>query len=186
MESEALPRVLWIVLAACASLAAIVQTARLTWTQLVRSWTARTRARRATAGELLAETLVARAGYEVVGRQVAGGWTVHADGEPMDVALRADLLVSRGGRIYVAEVKTGRVAPRLDCAATRRQLLEYRVAFGVDGVLLVDAEAKRVVSVELGSLDAASDRAQSRARSTWLPVFAVGVAVGAVLVVVAR
>ena len=33
----------------------------------------------------------------------------------------------------VAEVKTGRLAPRIDTPATRRQLLEYRLAFDVDG-----------------------------------------------------
>lgn len=167
-------------------MAALVQTARLTWGQLTRTWKARSRARRATAGEVRAETLVMRAGYEVLARQVPGRWTVHADGEPMEVALRADLLVSRAGRRYVAEVKTGRVAPRLDCAATRRQLLEYRVAFGVDGVLLVDAESDRVVVVELGSLDAAVDEARSRAMSCWFPVFAFGVAAGALLVLFAK
>jgi hypothetical protein len=124
---------------------------------------------------------VRRAGYQILGRQVEGGWTVHADGEPLDVDLRADLIVSRKGRRYVAEVKTGRVAPSLDCAATRRQLLEYRVAFGVDGVLLVDAEEKRVIKVELGSLDVAADQARANATSSWLPVFAVGMFVGALL-----
>jgi len=117
---------------------------------------------------------------------VPGQWTVHADGEPMEVSLRADLLVTRNGRRYVAEVKTGRAAPRLDCAATRRQLLEYRIAFGVDGVLLVDAESDRVIVVELGSLDAAADEARSRAMSIWFPVFAIGVAAGALLVFVAK
>jgi hypothetical protein len=163
-----------------------VQTVRLTWTQLYRSWTARARARRATAGEALAETLVRNAGYQVLGRQVEGGWTVHANGEPLDVDLRADLLVSRKGRRYVAEVKTGRIAPKLDCAATRRQLLEYRVAFGVDGVLLVDAEAKKVMVVELGSLDVAADEARARSNANWLPVFAVGMFVGALLMFIGR
>jgi len=186
VQAETAQSGLWIALAACASLAALVQTARLTWGQLTRTWKARSRARRATAGEVRAETLVMRAGYEVLARQVPGRWTVHADGEPMEVALRADLLVSRAGRRYVAEVKTGRVAPRLDCAATRRQLLEYRVAFGVDGVLLVDAESDRVVVVELGSLDAAVDEARSRAMSCWFPVFAFGVAAGALLVLFAK
>ncbi len=186
MQADIARSGLWIALAAFASVAALVQTARLTWGQLARSWKARARTRRATAGEVRAEAIVARAGYEVLARQVPGRWTVHADGEPMEVALRADLLVSRNGRRYVAEVKTGRVAPKLDCAATRRQLLEYRVAFGVDGVLLVDAESNRVVVVELGSLDAAVDDARSRAIACWFPVFAFGVAAGALLVLFAR
>jgi hypothetical protein len=48
----------------------------------------------------------------------------------------------------VAEVKTGEVAPRLSTAATRRQLLEYRVAFDVDGVLLVCPERGTIQRVD--------------------------------------
>jgi hypothetical protein len=48
----------------------------------------------------------------------------------------------------VAEVKTGQDAPEIAAPATRRQLLEYRCAFGVDGVLLVDAEARKVHAVD--------------------------------------
>jgi hypothetical protein len=55
--------------------------------------------------------------------------------------------VTRGGRRFVAEVKTGAQAPSLATAATRRQLLEYRQVFAVDGVLLVDVEAGRVAEV---------------------------------------
>jgi hypothetical protein len=44
-------------------------------------------------------------------------------------------------------VKTGRQAPRLGHADTRRQMLEYQLAFEVPGVLLVDAESGRVREV---------------------------------------
>ena len=71
------------------------------------------------------------------------------DGEATRIELRADYVVTRQGRRYVAEVKTGRVAPRIETASTRRQLLEYRHAFDVDGVLLVDADARRIHLVEL-------------------------------------
>jgi hypothetical protein len=67
----------------------------------------------------------------------------------------------------VAEVKTGRWAPRLETAATRRQLLEYRFAFDVDGVLLVDADADRVSSIEFGGATAAR-RGQSVVSLGWL------------------
>ncbi len=91
--------------------------------------------------------LLRELGYTIVGRQVAVSYGVQIDGEPVSVGLRADYLVAHGPRRYVAEVKTGRLAPRIDTPATRRQLLEYRVAFDVDGVLLVDAESRRVRSV---------------------------------------
>ncbi len=36
--------------------------------------------------------------------------------------------------------------------ATRRQLLEYAYTYGLDGVLLVDMEAERIVRVEFPRL----------------------------------
>jgi hypothetical protein len=108
------------------------------------------RSARAVAGESEAVELLAHEGYDVVAQQVEGSWTVRADGEPLTFGLRADYLVAQGGRRYIAEVKTGRLAPRLSHAPTRRQLLEYRAAFDVDGVVLVDADARTVTHVELG------------------------------------
>jgi hypothetical protein len=138
-------------------LVAIVQTARIVLGRALRGARLRRQGARARAGEASAEALVGALGYAVLGRQVASEWGVcvaDAHGTPGEarrearVRLRADLVVERGGRRYVAEVKTGRAAPRIDSAATRRQLLEYRVAFDVDGVLLVDAEARAVHEIE--------------------------------------
>lgn len=50
---------------------------------------------------------------------------------------------------FIAEVKTGRIAPSLAYGATRRQLLEYAAAFDVDGVLLVDADRGTITHVEV-------------------------------------
>jgi hypothetical protein len=97
--------------------------------------------------ERQAARLLEEHGYVVLGSQVETSYTLLVDGEATEIKLRADYLVSRAGRQFVAEVKSGTVAPRLDTAATRRQLLEYRVAFQVDGVLLVDGESRRVHEV---------------------------------------
>jgi hypothetical protein len=169
-----------IAFAALASFVALVQTVRIWWAGFTRHWTIRARARRAVEGELRAEPLLGRAGYEVVARQARRSWTVYADGVPLEIGLRADLLVVRGGRSYVAEVKTGKVAPRLDHAATRRQLLEYRIAFGVDGVLLVDPDAEKVTVVELGTEPTRSEYgvATSATSAAWISVFLVGAAIG--------
>ncbi len=102
-----------------------------------RAWA---RARQADRGEERAEVLLRRLGYRIADRQVEHSWSILADGEPHIVELRADLLVTRAGRRLIAEVKTGQVAPRLENASTRRQLLEYALAYPVDGVLLVDME----------------------------------------------
>jgi hypothetical protein len=109
---------------------------------------ARDRSRRAVAGEAEATALLAAAGYRIDATQICTEWTILQDGEPVTVELRCDALVSRDGRRLVAEVKTGARAPSLATAATRRQLLEYAVAYAADGVLLVDPEAGAVHEVD--------------------------------------
>ena len=64
------------------------------------------------------------------------------------VELRADLLVERDGMRFIAEVKTGERAPDPSFPPTRRQLLEYRLAFDPYGVLLVDVEAGEIFEVD--------------------------------------
>ena len=98
-------------------------------------------------GETAAERLLERHGYQILERQVQGEWTFHVDGEAVEARVRADLLVRRRGRVYVAEVKTGERAPDPTNPATRRQLLEYRYAFDPDGLLLVDMSSRRVREV---------------------------------------
>lgn len=102
---------------------------------------------RAGDGERAAVRYLQDAGFTILGTQVAGAYTLEVDGEAVTVAVRADVLVERDGRRWVVEVKSGRFAPRVDHAATRRQLLEYRLAFDVDGVLLFDAEAMALRAV---------------------------------------
>ena len=143
-----LPRESWIVLAATGGGLALVQTARLWWRVASVRWRLQEQSARATAGEALAEKLLAKAGYRVEARQATQRWSVAVDGAAQPVTLRADFVVTRGGRRYVAEVKTGSDAPDVAAPATRRQLLEYRCAFGVDGVLLVDAESRRVHAID--------------------------------------
>ncbi len=119
-------------------------------------WRAATRVGRANrargliarAGEAAAEPLLERAGYTVRERQVTAWWSLRVNGEPVEVWCRADLIVERRGRRFVAEVKTGERAPDPTRAATRRQLLEYHHAFEADGVLLVDVAARRIITVE--------------------------------------
>ncbi|HEY2747613.1 MAG TPA: hypothetical protein VGL86_23490 [Polyangia bacterium] len=155
-----LPRESWIVMAAAGGGVALVQTMRLWWSGTSRRWRLAAQSARATAGEALAEKLLTKAGYRIEARQATQRWSVGVDGEAAEVTLRADFVVARGGKRWVAEVKTGDDAPDVAAPATRRQLLEYRCAFGVDGVLLVDAEARRVHVIDF-ALPAAPTRAAS-------------------------
>ncbi len=133
-------------------------------------------------GEARAEALLRRRGFDVVGRQVGARYHLGVDGDPLAVDLRADYVVAAGGRRYVAEVKTGTLAPRLSTATTRRQLLEYRVAFDVDGVLLVDAEEDRVQLVEF-PLAGQGPGGDGAGRILWLVV---GIAAGVLATLAAR
>jgi len=112
------------------------------------SWRARRRAARAGAGEDRAAGMLEAAGFRIIARQARVAWVPLVDGEPFETELRADYLVEARGELLVAEVKTGSEAPSLATAATRRQLLEYRVAFEADGVLLVCPEAGAIHRVE--------------------------------------
>jgi hypothetical protein len=139
-----------VLLAAIASVLACI--AVLALVAMLRRWRASRRARRraarAGAGERDAVALLEAGGYRIVVAQARRTWAPIVDGEPHAIVLRADYLVERDGERLVAEVKTGEVAPSLDAAATRRQLLEYRVAFAADAVLLVCPERGEIHRIE--------------------------------------
>ncbi len=141
----------WTLVAALA--AAIVILALLLWIRGGREGRrSRARQRRAERGEVRAEKLLRRKGYKIEDRQVPVHWAMEVDGEEIEVEARADLLVRRRRRRYVAEVKTGGRAPDPTYPRTRRQLLEYALAYDVDGVLLVDVEEGEVYEVDFPGL----------------------------------
>lgn len=108
---------------------------------------ARRRQTRAIKAEHAAGKLLMSLGYRIVDEQVQASLQIDVNGAPMDVDVRADYLVYRDGLHYIAEVKSGDLAPSLQHANTRRQLLEYSLAYAVDGTLLVDMEAQAVHAV---------------------------------------
>jgi hypothetical protein len=130
----------WLAVVAIIGAIAAVQTLRLTLLRGAPSRRARARSRRAVAGESQAERLLEKAGFRIAARQPRSQVRVWVDREPLDVEVRGDLLVQKGRRFYLAEVKTGTRAPCITHGPTRRQLLEYSHAFDVDGLLLVDAD----------------------------------------------
>lgn len=109
------------------------------------------RVHRAGDGERIARGFLEDAGFAIEGAQVAADYDLEVDDTKITISVRADFLVRRGGRRYVVEVKSGAVAPRLQTPGTRRQLLEYQVAFAVDGLLLFDAEAQELHAVTFPS-----------------------------------
>ncbi len=111
-----------------------------------------------------------RRGYRVIERHPALAIEWSLDGEPQPLELAPDLLVSRGGRRYLVEVKTGGAA-RPEKQETRRQLLEYAAYAPVHGVLLYDADRDRLRAVDFPI--------ERGGRGGWLPALLVGAALGA-------
>ncbi len=141
-------RALW-ALALGLGLLTVVQTARLFVARGRPRWRIAKHRQSGARGEVRAKKLLEEHGYTITAEQVTGRYELRVDGEPHPVLLRADFLVERSGRSYIAEVKSGADSARVGNSATRRQLLEYRLAFPVDGILLVDAFAGRIVEIEL-------------------------------------
>ena len=113
------------------------------WRRLRERKKSREAAKRGLQGEREAEKILRKLGYTIVSRQPPASYAMMVDGEPQSVQLQADFLVTREGKRFVAEVKTGKAA-KIEQAETRRQLLEYQLAFGIDAMLLIDADAKVV------------------------------------------
>ena len=141
-----------LVLAAAIGAAVVAAVVALWIARAWRRWRgsvrAHVRAARAGAGEDQAAALLEAAGFTIVERQARVTWAPLVDGRPVPMELRADYLVELGTELLVAEVKTGELAPSLRTAATRRQLLEYSIAFGADGVLLVIPELGTIHRIE--------------------------------------
>ena len=119
--------------------ALLVQSLRLAWSRGAAARRLQRHKDLGEAGERRARKLLERSGYRITGVQAPGQYELLVDGVSQKIHLRADFLVERGGHTYVAEVKSGEESGKITGRATRRQLLEYQVAFAVSGVLLVDS-----------------------------------------------
>lgn len=124
--------------------------------QSVRLWLQRGRAARRVArhrelgqgAEKVARQLLLRSGYKIVAEQATSAYEILVDGLPVKIHLRSDFVVKKGKQSFVAEAKGGEISAKVTGRATRRQLLEYLLAFDVDGVLLVDVQGRRVTQIE--------------------------------------
>lgn len=154
------------------ALAAMVVGALLAWTLAARWQKGRRRRRfaRAARAEQDAVALAEARGYRVLALQVERRFVMKTDGVAQTIIVRADMMLKRRGRRYVAEVKSGKTAPDPTSTATRRQLLEYGTVFDADGLLLFDMEARRIRAVTFS-------KTTPRRRIVW-PWLAVGVLVG--------
>lgn len=103
---------------------------------------------RASLGELEAEDLLKSYGYQLEQTQKSSWLSMWIDGEETTYLVRPDAYACRGNQRYLVEIKTGPQATNPKLCATRRQLLEYYYSFKeVDGILLINADQKKILHV---------------------------------------
>ncbi len=115
-------------------------------------------ARRSRRGKKLegqAARLLSAKGYSVLGEQVPAEIRLRIDGAETRSTIHVDFIARKGGRLFAADSKSGAAVESPGRAEVRRQLLEYCLAFGCDGGLLVDMENRRVREVDFGTMLAA-------------------------------
>lgn len=113
----------------------------------IRSRRISSRVTKAKRAEGKAIKLLKKNGYEVIETQKRALLTMTVDENPSENWVQADLIVKKGRKKYVAEVKTGEIAQRITSSAIRRQLLEYYLVYRPKGILLVDMERERIREV---------------------------------------
>ncbi|MGQ9474151.1 MAG: hypothetical protein ACUVRN_08920 [Candidatus Caldatribacteriaceae bacterium] len=88
-----------------------------------------------------------RRGFEIVGEQVEKYAVMEIDGQKIPYTVRADYLLKKRGKTYIAEVKTGSQVANCLQPHTRRQLLEYYLVYRPQAVLFVDGEEEKIEKV---------------------------------------
>ena len=136
----------------------------LIWLHGVAGRRVRAQSRLGARGERRALQMLKRAGYEILGEQALASYPVLVDKRPMQIHLRADFLVKKAGRTYVAEAKSGGPSAQITTRATRRQLLEYQHAFAAHGLLLIDVAAESIAEVQFQSASVSKELRRSAGR----------------------
>lgn len=106
---------------------------------------------RAKSAEKKAVILLQKWGYTVLDVQLKEKVTITIDGKPHDSTVRADLLVRKGFKRYIVEVKTGGQTSAT-LPNVRRQLLEYNLIYQPDGMFLLDMEKEVLKEIKFTSV----------------------------------
>ena len=102
--------------------------------------------KRAKSAEKKAVVLLQKWGYTILDVQLKETVVITIDGKPHESTVRADVLVRKGFKRYIVEIKTGQqTSPTLP--NVRRQLLEYYLVYQPDGMLLLDMEKEKLKEI---------------------------------------
>lgn len=120
--------------------------------KFLRRRTLKKRIQKAKKSEYKAIEFMEHKGYQVIDLQKECDYKLFIDGKPHKVTVKADMLVRKGNKTYVAEVKSGEKVTSPKYTDTRRQLLEYYMVYRPNGLILVDMERQKLRTVEYSIL----------------------------------
>lgn len=98
--------------------------------------------------EKKAEKWLKRNGFQIIEKQQSRPLIIQTGRTSHRYLIRTDFLVKKGGRKYIVEVKSGRKNSYITNRDTRRQLLEYYLAYQTYGIILFDMEHKKFSEVK--------------------------------------
>ena len=137
-----------------------------------RRWRIARRFKRGLLAEKQAVRYLRKHGYKILAAQLQEPITVYVNGEPQESTVRADFLAKKGWKTYIVEVKSGQQGT-VRQAATRRQLLEYKLVYEPDGIILLDMEHHNLQKIDFAYA--------ARHRSMWLRYGIISVLCGALV-----
>ncbi|MDD3538626.1 MAG: hypothetical protein PHP36_00085 [Atribacterota bacterium] len=98
--------------------------------------------------EQKAEKWLKRNGFKIIERQQSRPLIIKAGTTRHRYQIRIDFLVKKNGQTYVVEVKSGSQNSHITNRETRRQLLEYFLAYQPYGIILFDMETKKFSEIK--------------------------------------
>jgi Holliday junction resolvase-like predicted endonuclease len=98
--------------------------------------------------EKTAEKWLKRNGFQITEKQQSRPLIIQTGKIRHRYLIRTDFLVRKGGRKYIVEVKSGQKNSHITNRDTRRQLLEYFLAYQSYGIILFDMEHKKFSEIK--------------------------------------
>lgn len=95
-----------------------------------------------------AEKILKKNGYTIIDAQKSKPLLVTIGDKVHRYLVRIDYLARKKGKIYVVEVKSGEKIPYITNRDTRRQMLEYYLAYQPSGILLLNMKNKSIYEVK--------------------------------------
>ncbi|RUA24575.1 MAG: hypothetical protein DSY76_07685 [Bacteroidetes bacterium] len=105
-----------------------------------------------------ARSFLEKKGYKVIAEQPEFYHEYEVDGVSHKSLIKPDYIVSRKGKKYIVEVKSGKSAILISNSATRRQILEYDFVIENDGIFLLDMENKKLQNIQFFTKEVRKDK----------------------------